>query len=339
MGRTRGSSTGFTLVELLVVIGIIALLVGILLPALSKARDSANTVKCSSNLRSIGQGFSIYLAENKGTYPAAYLYNTGPGEPDVGGGTARERTFGYTHWSWFIYSVGQKSGVSEAAFTCPSLPEGGLPPTNPKPEDLVGGQIRDPVTQQSVVDNQVRRLAYTVNEAICPRNKFAFNVTNDEGGINRLSQYVKASKIKKAAEVILATEFTDNAKVVSVSDNGIVKSHRPVHAFQARGGGAYDLNGIQTPMNPNLSNTPYELAPPPTFPPTATLNRLYWIGRNHGRPRGSNFKSWPKTNFLYCDGHVETKAIEETLANPAWQWGERIYSLQGEPLIFNVNPR
>ncbi|HMO27680.1 MAG TPA: prepilin-type N-terminal cleavage/methylation domain-containing protein, partial [Tepidisphaeraceae bacterium] len=61
----RPNVPAFTLVELLVVIGIIALLVGILLPTLGAARDRANTVKCQANLRSIGQGFAIYLAENR----------------------------------------------------------------------------------------------------------------------------------------------------------------------------------------------------------------------------------------------------------------------------------
>ena len=56
----------FTLVELLVVIAIIALLVGILLPSLGKARDTAKKVQCMSNLRQLGLSFSTYAASNDG---------------------------------------------------------------------------------------------------------------------------------------------------------------------------------------------------------------------------------------------------------------------------------
>ena len=66
MSRRRGA---FTLVELLVVIGIIALLISMLLPALNKARQQANLIDCQSRLREIGQTLAIYVVDNKGSLP------------------------------------------------------------------------------------------------------------------------------------------------------------------------------------------------------------------------------------------------------------------------------
>ncbi len=61
----------FTLIELLVVISIIALLIGILLPALGAARDSARKTQCLTNVRSISQAINFYLADSREVFPAA----------------------------------------------------------------------------------------------------------------------------------------------------------------------------------------------------------------------------------------------------------------------------
>ncbi len=62
-------SSGFTLVELLVVIGIIAVLIAMLLPALNKARAASITLQCASNMRQVGQVFLLFAHDHRGRAP------------------------------------------------------------------------------------------------------------------------------------------------------------------------------------------------------------------------------------------------------------------------------
>jgi prepilin-type N-terminal cleavage/methylation domain-containing protein len=118
----------FTLVELLVVIGIIALLIAILLPALSRARESAQQVVCLSNIRQVGLAFANYASDHRGYLPPNGMYggniDQGPAPDGTGGPHPYAWGFG-SGWVSRLVEHGYLPTTSEAnrakrdAFTCP----------------------------------------------------------------------------------------------------------------------------------------------------------------------------------------------------------------------------
>jgi len=102
----RRRRAGFTLVELLVVIGIIVVLVAILLPAVSSARERAKRTACLSNLRQIGTGMMMYANTFRGKYP---------------NGNPKQTASSYTETNKVLtYLANQFLGKSAAVFHCPS---------------------------------------------------------------------------------------------------------------------------------------------------------------------------------------------------------------------------
>ncbi|KAB2656639.1 MAG: prepilin-type N-terminal cleavage/methylation domain-containing protein [Verrucomicrobia bacterium] len=114
----RGTSRAFTLIELLVVIAIIAILAGMLLPALGRAKAKAYQANCASNLRQIGVAITLYAAESRDTLPS-YTGRT------PGGGLADPTKASERYLLWFEQLrrtiVGGSQSVSNfPAWECPA---------------------------------------------------------------------------------------------------------------------------------------------------------------------------------------------------------------------------
>jgi len=202
----RRGRNAFTLIELLVVVGIIALLAAILLPALGRARETAKSVACMSNLHNIGLALHTYVAAYGNYYPIDYQYNNGEGEsPTAGDGT----TAGYFHWTAglepdqytaSVFYAAQNAAsaaagtptnfgpypMQEPQYVCPSHIPHGFAPTNftttriPAPPP---GQYSETPAKAGVYaaddDRQCPRLSYVANEAVMPRKKYCAEHDNN----------------------------------------------------------------------------------------------------------------------------------------------------------------
>lgn len=176
---------GFTLVELLVVIGIIAVLISILLPALSKVREQSKRTACLSNVRQIFLMLRLYANGDHDYVPLGYINNTKQfnfAMSETGSGTNKRVAFGR------LYDAGLIS--APLAFYCPTNEFDQMAyntPANPWPP--------------GVSSTTTTRIGYGIRPTDPSNPTLKLNWTASAGGVNFPSKLPKLTKMKNRAVV------------------------------------------------------------------------------------------------------------------------------------------
>lgn len=295
------SRPGFTLVELLVVIGIIALLISILLPALNRARQQAQMIKCESNERQIFAYVMMYVQDNKGVYPVPpTVLDTGP---YGSGGTNYPVAFymsGVNLPGVAVYqenSGGRNSQIAEgtlvpyftnpqamqAVFQCPADMDS-LGSTNLSGVTGAGGMLVN------------RNFTYSFNGMMC-WDPGAYNFHGQQKSTANPPYefpYIarKPSQVTRSAnKILIFEEQQPNDALCDLFSVGTGSSTNP-YPF-----GAPSVSDF--PTDRHLGGSSY-------LPPTTSLASSSWLA-----PQGYG-------SYCFCDGHVEEATPYDIYAHTSW---------------------
>jgi prepilin-type N-terminal cleavage/methylation domain-containing protein/prepilin-type processing-associated H-X9-DG protein len=280
----------FTLVELLVVIGIIAVLISMLLPALNSARRQAERAKCLASLQQTGQGFMLYAANWQGAWPLQRFQHTTPT-------TTRERRF-YDFLSPYLLNGREinADGTNMNEVAAVDIKDG---------NNVIWGcpTWRRMVNVNGTFSDVTIHTGYNMN--IYP---FAPDDTDPPKGALRVNQF-------KVAQQNVDGSNYNQGKVASYSGLALMGKFFKQSAWKKPSERALMFDAVH-PLTV-LSNTqtaidyinawPYapENASGPAFPlePNAAEIGLDW--NRHGKNQKRTDESTPSMNMLFCDGHAD----------------------------------
>jgi prepilin-type N-terminal cleavage/methylation domain-containing protein/prepilin-type processing-associated H-X9-DG protein len=296
MHRTYADNRrGFTLVELLVVIGIIAVLIGVLLPALNKARQQSNSLWCLSTLRTFGQAINMYASANNGRLPISYW--DGWTAPDKAG----------TDWAWEILPYLKRGSDGTYAGQDP-------------------GKLWDLFHDKDTLDIPGTAAGehiqtYGIHPILCrfadgplTPSGVSIHATAKPGPADDGKFPFKLSQIRRASEIILVID------AVQIGDQGVPWSaDADVYLIQGQSTQT-PFVGLKVPKDLNWCQTNYPQGPDAG---DNTDYASYADMRNSAHGIDVRFRHLKNrvANALFCDGHAASfRWTRPGFGGADWAW-------------------